>query len=368
MCDHVRVGVFAAVALGCGASDDRPQLGTTSSAGASTSGESPSTTSHGASTSTSSAGDESTLDDASGGESSPLDLGVPAEPLRVAVLADLNGPYGSTDYESTVHDAAAAIAAMQPDLVLSTGDMVAGQQEGLDYPAMWAGFHAAVSDVLAASDLPFAISPGNHDASGYPAFAAERDEFVAQWLPRKPALDYVDDADYPLRYAFVAGPALFVSLDSTTIGPLDAEQMAWLDEVLVAGAELPAKIVYGHVPLWPVAVGREDEIIGDPALETLLVERGVTLFVGGHHHAYYPGRHGGLHHVVTACVGSGPRALVGTADPAPKAILYFELDGAGELVVLDALAAPTFAEAIDRATLPASITVGAITLERDDGV
>ncbi|MBC8067208.1 MAG: metallophosphoesterase, partial [Deltaproteobacteria bacterium] len=240
------------------------------------------------------------------------DLGsVGPGPLRVAVISDLNGSYGSTEYQASVHAGVAEVIARAPDLVLSTGDMVAGQQAGLDYAAMWAGFHAAVTDPLTAAGLPFAITPGNHDASGYPAFVAERELFVQQWQARKPALDYLDDSAYPLRYSFFAGPALFVALDDTTVGPLDDEQMGWLGDQLAQGDDHPTKIVFGHLPLWPFAQGREDEVIGDVALEELLVLHGVDLFVSGHHHAYFPGRRGDLRLAGTACLGAGPRALIG---------------------------------------------------------
>lgn len=288
-------------------------------------------------------------------------------PLRVAVLADLNGSYGSTEYEASVHDGVAAVIAHAPDLVLSAGDMVAGQQSGLDYHAMWAGFHAAVSDPLRDAGLPFAITPGNHDASGYPAFVTEREIFVAEWTTRKPALDYLDDTAFPLRYSFVAGPALFVALDDTTVGPLDAEQMGWLDDQLTQGAEHPAKIVFGHLPLWAFAQGREDEIIGDPALEQLLLEHGVALFVSGHHHAYYPGRRGALRLAATACIGAGPRALIDAPTTSPRGFLELEIDGDGAITMLDTWAAPAFEAVIDRADLPPAITYGGITIDRDDG-
>jgi len=302
------------------------------------------------------------------GEEPPPDMGTPGfGPLRIAVVSDLNGSYGSTSYEATVHAGVAAVVALAPDLVLSTGDMVAGQQDGLDYPAMWTGFHTAVSDPLAGAGLPFAVTPGNHDASGYPAFLGEREEFVAQWQPRKPALEYLDDTAYPLRYSFVAGPALFVALDDTTVGPLAAEQMTWLGDQLEAGADRPAKIVFGHLPLWPFAQGREDEVIGDPALEDLLVQHDVTLFVSGHHHAYYPGRRADLRLAGTACLGSGPRALIGVGETSARAILVVDLDARGTIAALDAYAAPDFATPIDRAGLPASITYDGVTVDRDDG-
>ncbi|MBL9057575.1 MAG: hypothetical protein JNJ84_15015, partial [Rhodobacteraceae bacterium] len=53
---------------------------------------------------------------------------IEAEPLRIAVISDLNGSYGSTDYGQPVSGAVARIIALKPDLVISTGDMVAGQR------------------------------------------------------------------------------------------------------------------------------------------------------------------------------------------------------------------------------------------------
>lgn len=296
----------------------------------------------------------------------PPDMGVPGyDPVRVVVISDLNDSYGSTTYSAPVHDAVTAIVALAPDLVFSTGDMVAGQQAGLDYDAMWAGFHAAVSDELALAGLPFAVTAGNHDASGYPAFAGEREIFVTQWLARKPALDFVDDTDYPLRYSFTAGAALFVALDSTTIGALGADQMEWLAGQL-AQSDAPTKIVYGHVPLVPFAVDRETEIIGDPALEELLEAHGVAMFVSGHHHVYYPGRRGSIRHVSMACLGSGPRAWIGTDTTSPRAMLVFEIDADGNIVGLDALGGATFDTPIARTDLPESITYGRWTVMRDD--
>ena len=65
----------------------------------------------------------------------------PAAALEVAVISDLNGSYGSTDYQAHVSDAVAAIVELEPDLVLVTGDMVAGQRMPILGPdkvrAMW---------------------------------------------------------------------------------------------------------------------------------------------------------------------------------------------------------------------------------------
>jgi hypothetical protein len=295
----------------------------------------------------------------------PIDARAPAAPIVVAVVSDLNGSYGSTTYEASVHAAIDRVVALEPDLVLSTGDMVAGQQAGHDYRAMWRGFHDAVSDRLEAAGIPFAVTPGNHDASGYSSFAGERAIFVDEWSSRRPDVVFLDDTDYPLRYSFTMGPALFVSLDDTTIGPLSGEQRDWLEAQLVAGAAQPVKIVYGHIPLHAFAQGRETEILDDPATEALLVDHDVTAFVSGHHHAFYPGRRGALRVVSMACVGSGARRLLGESVTSPRSILLLEIDEDG-VRTLDGLGGAGFDVPIDRATLPESVGTGANVVVRDD--
>ncbi|MBM4279454.1 MAG: hypothetical protein FJ137_01390 [Deltaproteobacteria bacterium] len=291
------------------------------------------------------------------------DAGEPATPLRVAVISDLNGSYGATTYGSPVHAAVDALVADPPDLVLVTGDMVAGQQAGLDYAGMWRGFHDAVTEPLTAAGIPVAVTPGNHDASGYSGFGAERDEYARQWRARVPAVEFVDDDDYPFRYAFRAGRALFVSLDDTLVGPLAFEQRAWLDDVL--RTDDPVKVVFGHVPLHPFTIGRETEILADDDLEDVMVARGVDVFVSGHHHGYFPGVHGALRVVSMACLGGGPRALVGTSSPSPRSLVRFVVDDAG-LRALDAFGGSTFDTIVLRSSLPSSLGSGATLVRRDD--
>jgi hypothetical protein len=277
----------------------------------------------------------------------------------------MNGSYGSRTYNEAVHAAVQRIVALSPDLVLSTGDMVAGQRAGLDYAGMWSSFHAAVSDRLAAAHIPFAVSPGNHDASAYPPFAHERAIYVEQWSARRPELAFQDASHYPLRYSFVLGPALFIAIDATTVGPLDAAQMQWLDAQLELGARYPVKIVFGHVPLYPLAEGRRAEFIGDPTLEALLVRHGVSLFVTGHHHAYYPGHRGPLRLVAMACLGAGARPLIGSARESARSLLLFEID-VGGVRALDALSGPAFDVPIERGSLPLEVGLPGMRIQRDD--
>ena len=51
--------------------------------------------------------------------------------LRVGLISDLNSSYGSTSYIPAVDQGLDQLIALQPDLVVCAGDMVAGQMRGL---------------------------------------------------------------------------------------------------------------------------------------------------------------------------------------------------------------------------------------------
>ena len=51
------------------------------------------------------------------------------ETCKIFVISDLNGSYGSTHYAPEVSTAINYITTQKPDLVISTGDHVAGQKE-----------------------------------------------------------------------------------------------------------------------------------------------------------------------------------------------------------------------------------------------
>ena len=212
---------------------------------------------------------------------------------------------------------AALTERLRPDLVLVTCDMVAGQRAGLDYGAMWAGWHRAVTDPPRAAGILMAVTPGNHDASGY-----------------------------PLRYSFADRGAFFVSLDATTVGPMSAEPRQWVDAQLAASTA-PVKIAFGHLSLHPATVGRETEVLADAELEAIFRRRGLTAYVSGHQHGYYPGARNGLRLVSMACLGAGPRILVGTTATSTQAMLTLEVRD-GRVASLEALAAPGFTRTIAR--------------------
>lgn len=289
-----------------------------------------------------------------------------AQDLRVAVISDLNGSYGSTQYSPRIADAVQRIIALAPDLVISTGDMVAGQRRPvlseLEVRAMWDAFHEAVTDPLTRAGIPLVVTPGNHDASAYGGFEGERAIYSAEWTERKPQLNYTDDRDFPFFYAFRMKGVTFVSLDATVVGPLEGGQEARLRKVAAGQDTL---IAFSHLPLWPFAVGRETEVIGDPGLQDLFGSVGLDLHLSGHHHAFYPGWKDGTAFVGQACLGGGTRALIGTTDRSERGFTLLEISAAGDIKIT-AYKGETFSTPVDWTSLPSQLGQGASSLTRLD--
>ncbi len=280
--------------------------------------------------------------------------------LRVAVISDMNGHYGSSQYEATVPLAIARIRQVKPDLVLSLGDAVAGQRKHprLTRPqveTMWSAFHRLVTDPLHASAIPLSVIAGNHDASAYPGFELERPIFREQWQPRRPPLEYIGPDGYPFHYAFAAAGVLFVALDGTTTGAAMESGKAWLRQLLSQhGASYRWRVVFTHVPLFPFVHEDQRETVTDPELETVLKEGRVDLVLSGHHHAYYPGVADGILWVSQPCLGAGPRKLRGATRPSPRGFTLLEFPERGPLQI-KALQEPDFQEPIDLRTLPPAL-------------
>lgn len=245
--------------------------------------------------------------------------------VRLAVISDLNSQYGSTEYEPEVHKAIALIPDWQPDIVLGGGDMVAGQSPSLtteQVKAMWDGFDRHIGAPLRKTGLPFGFTIGNHDASAALAvsgkflFANERELASAYWNDpqHNPGLQFVDKAKFPFYYTFQHKDIFYLVWDaSTSIIPQD--QIAWAEKSLSSQVAQTAKmrIAIGHLPLYAVAVGRDEpgEVLADAKnLADMLERYNVHTYISGHDHAYFPGHHGKLELLHASALGSGPRPLL----------------------------------------------------------
>jgi hypothetical protein len=128
-----------------------------------------------------------------------------------------------------------------------------------------------------AAGIPFLVTPGNHDASAYRGFEAERAAYAAAWDGRRPELTLIDGADWPFRVAAAADGVLLIGLDATRSGPLMPADMDWLTALLDAepGATGPSSSS-GTCRSCPISQGREEDVLADPALFDLARRRAWT--------------------------------------------------------------------------------------------
>jgi len=265
----------------------------------------------------------------------------PRTSMRIAVISDLNEAYGSTSYGEAVRQAIAQLPAWQPDLVLCSGDMVAGQDRSLsvaEVQAMWAGFDRDIAAPLRRANLPYGFTLGNHDASRARfgndfVYQQERNIAAAYWNDpaHNPGLDFVDRYKFPFYYTFQQNQAFFLVWDASSGLRMPAEDLAWVEQSLGSSLaqQAPMRMAIGHLPLYAVAIGRDrvGEVLDAAAdLQALLERYRVHTYISGHHHAYFPGHLGNLDMLHTGALGSGSRRLLaGELDPY-KSVTLVDVD------------------------------------------
>lgn len=268
---------------------------------------------------------------------------IPSDPprgdVRIAVFGDFNGPYGAVTYPPPVAGVMRSITRVwRPDLLLSPGDVVAGQDLSLPdgrRAAMWQAFDRDIAAPLRAAGVPYAFAMGNHDASsllepdGTFRFARDRVAAARYWgdAMYERNLAYLDRVDFPFRYAFSAKGVVVIVLDASS-ATVDAVQRTWLARLLerpeVRDASL--RVVLGHLPLVGVSEGRlapGESIDEATALATVMREGRVDLYVSGHDAAYYPGRLDDLELLFAGGVGAKP--LVGAEGPARSTVTLVDV-------------------------------------------
>ncbi|TVQ06391.1 MAG: metallophosphoesterase [Leptolyngbya sp. DLM2.Bin27] len=268
-------------------------------------------------------------------------LNPPRKDMRLVVISDLNSAYGSTTYDPEVDKAISLLPFWQPDLVVCGGDMVAGQDRRLtldQFKAMWQAFDDHVAGPLRRQNLPFGFTVGNHDASSAMGannsflFQRERDLAAAYWRDpaHNPGVNFIDRSAFPFFYTFKQGDIFFMAWDGSS-SRLSADQLAWVERSLASDVaqQAKARIVLGHLPLYGIAVGRDQpgEVLNNAdQLRRLLERYRVHTYISGHQHAYYPGHSGQLQLLHAGILGSGPRPLI-DSDRAPwKGLTVVDID------------------------------------------
>ena len=261
--------------------------------------------------------------------------------VRIVVISDLNSAYGSTDYEPEVDKAINLLPFWQPDLVLCSGDMIAGQKPSLtpeQIKAMWSAFDEHIAFPLREAKLPYGFTVGNHDASsavgvdGKYRFQQERDLAREYWHnpQHNPGLQFIDRDEFPFYYTFTYNNIFFMAWDGSSSN-IPADKLAWVEKNLASTQAQQAKmrILLGHLPLYGVAVGRNKpgEVMNNSEqLRAMLEKYHVHTYISGHHHAYYPGYRGKLQLLQTGALGSGPRTLIDSDLPPRKTITVLDIN------------------------------------------
>ena len=188
--------------------------------------------------------------------------------LRLALISDLNGPYGSTRYSPTVTAGIDLLSELKPDLVLCAGDMVAGQKISLtdsQLEAMWSSFQSTILNPLLQQGIGMIPTMGNHDASSQTkasqyVFARERHQAEAFWDHQKNrlGLKFIDASQYPFQFS-VKQPGLFVVVIDASSATVGRGQRQWLEQALASESRSPDDccMVMGHLPLTAISVGRD---------------------------------------------------------------------------------------------------------------
>ena len=291
--------------------------------------------------------------------------------LRVGLISDLNSSYGSTSYIPSVHQGVEQLIALQPDLVVCAGDMVAAQMPGLSgqqLDAMWRGFERSVLQRFQAADIPLLPAIGNHDGS--PGFPADRAAVGRFWTPirSRMGLAFVDASQFPFRYSVLQDGIFWLVWDASS-ARVPEDQLAWAQQQLASpkAQAARARFVVGHLPLAGVGLGKDrpgEVLERGRALEALMDAAGVQAYISGHHHAWFSSRSGQLDLIQLGALGSGPRRLLDGGAPAQQTFTLLEIDG-GRGTLLETTYAVSTGRPLSWSTLPLRLNTRAGVLQRN---
>lgn len=181
-------------------------------------------------------------------------------------------------------DAVKKLNLLQPEFVMSVGDLISGYTEDTAViAAEWKEFNGFIGNL----QMPFFYVPGNHDYIN-PVMAAE-------WKKRY-------GKDY---YHFVYKDVLFLCLNSEEKmrgagkGFIDEPQLAYIEKALKENPNVKWTLLFLHQPLW------DQEDSGKwPEVEKLLEGRKHTVYAG-HRHRYVKYERNNSRYFILATTGGG---------------------------------------------------------------
>ncbi|HVK08067.1 MAG TPA: metallophosphoesterase [Gemmataceae bacterium] len=210
-----------------------------------------------------------------------LKLNNSSEDFQFVVVSDRTGGHREKIFSKAVEQ----INLLQPEFVLSVGDLIEGyttdREKVLD---QWKEFQSFTSKL----QMPFFYVPGNHDVTN-------------------PEMEKIWEEKFGRRYYhFVYKNVLFLVLNSDDpagSAGMSEEQVAWAGKVLDENRDVKWTIVAFHRPLWD---GADIEKNRWGQVEKALMGRNYTVFVG-HEHRYVRYVRNGMNYYQLATTGGGSR-------------------------------------------------------------
>ncbi len=178
--------------------------------------------------------------------------------FRFAIVSDRTGGHRPGVFRRAVD----VLNLLQPEFVLSVGDLIEGYTE--DRPVAeseWREFDAEVGRL----QMPFFYLPGNHDLANRFLTGVWRERYGRRY------------------YHFVYRDVLFLMLnsDDPAGGPsIGSDQRAYVRQTLDENRDVRWTVVCLHRPLW---AGPKPEDTGWPDVERELADRPYTVFAGHAH-------------------------------------------------------------------------------------
>ncbi len=202
------------------------------------------------------------------------------EAFQFVIVSDNTGGARTGIFESAV----GKINLLQPEFVVSVGDLIEGYSESPEILAsQWAYFEGMVGRI----EAPFFYAPGNHDYSN---------NVMADIWKKKFGRSF---------YHFTYKDALFVVLNTENKHPgggqpkIDEEQRAYLAKVLADNPKPRWTFLFMHQPVWSIGTDT-----GWAEVEALLKGRAYT-GIAGHMHTYEHVEQAGRDLITLGTTGGG---------------------------------------------------------------
>lgn len=176
---------------------------------------------------------------------------------------------------------------IHPAFVLSTGDLIYGNEESID---QYRKECAWIKPVLASIGVPFFSAPGNHEINGRAEFQAEYVKLLGSMYG---SFDY--------------GGCRFIALatdTAETTAKYTSEEVSWLDSAL--SSKKPA-FIYQHRPVFARQVKDQEDgaaVADGPSFAAKFAANNVQAVFEGHDHVFNHQSHNGVEYYIAGGAGA----------------------------------------------------------------